>query len=172
MTLSSATTQGQSAPGSDGNERELCIPQSSSITEASPSDCLVSYPRHSLGESYLSADIQSVYSTVPADWAINVLVPKSVSLIFSRIPFKKVSEYFSMQTVYVFISLMKLLLQSLVSRIFLVLGNSYLAFSFIFISWCSLLISLRVSSLVFLQVFKCFPNWSVVFVASLFLFFI
>ena len=31
-TLSDATTQGQSGPGSDGNEAVLLIPQSSSIT--------------------------------------------------------------------------------------------------------------------------------------------
>ena len=42
-TLSGATRPGQSGPGSDGNEGVLRIPQSSSITEASPSDCLVSY---------------------------------------------------------------------------------------------------------------------------------
>ncbi len=35
-----------------------------------PSDCLVSYQGHSWGgESYLSAEVQSVYSTAPADWA-------------------------------------------------------------------------------------------------------
>ena len=45
------------------------IPQSSSITEASPSDYLVSYPGHSLGESYPSAEMQSVYSAAPADKA-------------------------------------------------------------------------------------------------------
>ena len=40
------------------------------ITGASPSDCLVLYPRHSLGaKSYLSTEVQSVYSTTPADWA-------------------------------------------------------------------------------------------------------
>ena len=49
-TRSGATTQSQSGPGSNGNKGALCIPQSSSITGASPSDCLVSYPRHSLGE--------------------------------------------------------------------------------------------------------------------------
>ena len=38
MTLSDATSLGQSGPGSDGNERVLHIPQSSSITGASPSD--------------------------------------------------------------------------------------------------------------------------------------
>ena len=36
--------------GSDGNERVLYIPQSSSITGTSPSDCLESYPGHPLGE--------------------------------------------------------------------------------------------------------------------------
>ena len=41
-TLSAATTPSQSGPGSDGNEGVLCIPQISSITGTSPSDCLVS----------------------------------------------------------------------------------------------------------------------------------
>ena len=47
--LSGATTPGPSGPGSDGNEGVLRIPQSSSIAGTSPSDCLVSYPGHSLG---------------------------------------------------------------------------------------------------------------------------
>ena len=42
-TLSNATTPALSGPRSDGNEEGLCIPQSSSISRASPSDCLVSY---------------------------------------------------------------------------------------------------------------------------------
>ena len=42
-TLSGATTLGQSGPVSDGNEGVLHITQSSSITGASPSDCLMSY---------------------------------------------------------------------------------------------------------------------------------
>ena len=70
--LSGATTPGQSGPGSDDNEGVLHIPQSSSIAGTSPSDCLVSYPGHSLGGvgSYPSAEKQSVYSTAfPADWA-------------------------------------------------------------------------------------------------------
>ena len=70
-TLSGATTSGLSGPGSDGNEGVLRIPQSSSITWASPSDCLISYPGHSLVGSYPSAEKQSVYSTSPADWAIS-----------------------------------------------------------------------------------------------------
>ena len=64
-TLSGTTTPGQSRPGSDGNNGVLHIPQSSSITEASPSDYLVSYPGHSLGELYSSAEMQSVYSIAP-----------------------------------------------------------------------------------------------------------
>ena len=61
MTLSSATTPGQS----DNNERVLRIPQSSCITGASPSDCLVSYLGHSLVVvgSYPSTEMQSVNST-------------------------------------------------------------------------------------------------------------
>ena len=71
--LSGATTLGQSEPGSHGNEGVLRIPQSSSTAGTSPSDCLVSYPGHSLGGSYPSAEVQSVYSTAPADWATFVL---------------------------------------------------------------------------------------------------
>ena len=67
-TLSGATTPGQSAPRNDGNEGVLRILQSSSITGTSPSDCLMSYQEHSLGESYPSAEMQSVYSGAPANW--------------------------------------------------------------------------------------------------------
>ena len=52
--LSGATTPGQSGPGSDCNEGVLHIPQSSSITGTSPSDCLVSYPEHLLSGGVLS----------------------------------------------------------------------------------------------------------------------
>ena len=61
------TTPDKSGPGSDGNKWVLCIPQSSSINIAS-SDCLESYPGLSPGKSYLSAEMQSVYSAAPADW--------------------------------------------------------------------------------------------------------
>ena len=67
-TLSGATTCGLSGPGSDAKEGVLWIPQSFRITGASPLDCLVSYPGHLLGESYPSAEMQSVYSTVSANW--------------------------------------------------------------------------------------------------------
>ena len=68
--LPSATTPGQSGPGSNSNDGVLRIPQSSSITGPSPSDCLVSYPEHLWGV-YPSAEKQSVYSKAPADWAIH-----------------------------------------------------------------------------------------------------
>ena len=61
-TLQGATTPGQSWPGNDGNEGVLCIPQISSITGISLSDCLVSYPGHLLGEFYPSTEVQLVYS--------------------------------------------------------------------------------------------------------------
>ena len=76
-TLSSATTSSQSGPGSDSIKVVLRIPHSSSITGTSQSDCLVSYARHTLGESYPSTEIQPVYCTTPADrtW-------KSIKLLF------------------------------------------------------------------------------------------
>ena len=69
-TLLGAITPGQSGPGSDGNEEVLCIPQSTSITGASPSDCLESYPGDLSEESYPSTEMQLVYSATPAEWAI------------------------------------------------------------------------------------------------------
>ena len=65
---SGATILGQSGPGSHGNEGVLRIPQSSSITGPSPSDCLMLYPGHSLegGAYYPSAKVQSAYSTARA----------------------------------------------------------------------------------------------------------
>ena len=66
-TLSGVTTPDQNGPESNANKGVLCIPQSSSITGTSPSDCLVSYARHKLGKSYPSAEMQLVYSTTPAD---------------------------------------------------------------------------------------------------------
>ena len=38
-----SNTPGQSGPGNNGNQGVLCIPQSSSITGASSSDCFGSY---------------------------------------------------------------------------------------------------------------------------------
>ena len=53
---------------SNGNEGVLHIPQISK-TGTSPSDCLLSKLGYSLEESYCSAEMQSVYSTTPADLA-------------------------------------------------------------------------------------------------------
>ena len=64
---SGAYSPGQSGPGSDDNEEVFRITQSSRITGASPSDCLVSYLEHLLEESYSSVEMQLVYSTTPAD---------------------------------------------------------------------------------------------------------
>ena len=69
-TLSGATIPGQSGPESDGNEGVLGISQISSITEALPSDCLVSYQGYLLKESYSSVETESVYSEAPTDLAI------------------------------------------------------------------------------------------------------
>ena len=67
--IAGATTPGQSIPGSDGYKEVLLILQSTSITGSEPSDCLVSYPGNSWGESYPSAEMQSMYSAAPVDWA-------------------------------------------------------------------------------------------------------
>ena len=72
ITLSGATTLDLNGPGSDGNKGALGIPQSYSIPVALPSDCLVSYPGHSLGGSYTSVEVQSVYSTAQTDFARHV----------------------------------------------------------------------------------------------------
>ena len=52
----------------------LRIPQSSSITGTSLSECFVSYPGHSLGRSL----------TAPANWANNVMVNKLVRDIVTK----------------------------------------------------------------------------------------
>ena len=75
-TLSSATTPGQSRPGSDANEGVLLILQSSSITGTSPSDCLVLYPGLTLRDgwgSYPSAEMQSVYPIRLGHWIVGIL---------------------------------------------------------------------------------------------------
>ena len=66
-TLTGTTTE------SNGYERELPI-RPSSMTGASQSDRLVSYSGHTLmgvggWKSYTTAEVQSVYSTTPVNWA-------------------------------------------------------------------------------------------------------
>ena len=62
-TLSGATTQSQSGHGNDGNEGILHIPQSSSIglfNVYQDTCCECPYP---------AEEMQSMYSTAPANWA-------------------------------------------------------------------------------------------------------
>ena len=72
MALSGATTPGQSGHGGNGNEGVRHIPQNPCILE----------PLHQIvkchiqdtywgGGSYPSAEVQSVYFTVAADWETN-----------------------------------------------------------------------------------------------------
>ena len=89
--LSGATTLGQSGPGSNGKEGVLRIPQSSSTAGTSPSDCLASYAGHSLGRSYPSAEVQSVYSTAPQYWAI--LRVKCQTVLFQIIQFSISTQF-------------------------------------------------------------------------------
>ena len=44
------------------------------ITGALLTDCLMSYPECLLGESYPSAEKQSVYFTTTADWADSLMI--------------------------------------------------------------------------------------------------
>ena len=69
--LSGAIIPGQSRHGSNDNEGVFRIPQSSSITGTSLSDYLVE-------RSYSSAEVQSLYSIAPTDWAIHRVNVKTV----------------------------------------------------------------------------------------------
>ena len=73
--LTATNTPNQSGPESNGNEKVLHILQSFG-TRASLLDGLMSYPEYSLwvGESYLSAEMQSAYSTAEAEWAVIGLI--------------------------------------------------------------------------------------------------
>ena len=82
--ISGATTPSQIGLEGDDKKGVVCIPKSSSITGTSRSDYLESYLGQSLGGgSYPSAEVQSVYSTTLADWAIKncvgYLMPKQSS---------------------------------------------------------------------------------------------
>ena len=84
MTLSGAATTSQSGPGSDGNEGVLCIPQSSSITGALPSDFFMSYPGHLLGEGVTSLQRCSWCILQPQPTGLKMKREKK-NYIFSRI---------------------------------------------------------------------------------------
>ena len=91
-TLSGATTLGQIEPGSNGNEEVHYIPQSSSITGVSLSDCLVSYPGHLLKEFYLSTELQLVYFTAPANCTTVLFDPRTTTPSHSG-PLQICSQY-------------------------------------------------------------------------------
>ena len=90
---------GQSGPGSNGNEGVLCIPQSSSIIGTLPSDCLVSYPGHSLGGgSYplCRGAVSIFYSPSRLDKKLFLLTIKTFYNNFTSIysfPFIKINFY-------------------------------------------------------------------------------
>ena len=78
MVLSGATIPDQSGPGSNGNEGVLRIPQRSSIK------LFNGISGHTLEGFLPSAEVQSMYSTVPNDWA-----RESVDYVVNHI----ISEY-------------------------------------------------------------------------------
>ena len=86
MTLPGATTPAQNGPGSKVNEGLLCNPQISK-TEAFQSEGLMSYPGHSLEESYPSTKIQSVYYAAPADWVTHIYQPLHSGRIWHMVNF-------------------------------------------------------------------------------------
>ena len=68
-TLSGDTTPGQSEPWSDGKLKgSLHSPKLQHYRNLAIRSFSV-VPGHSIRVSYASAEMQSVYSTVPADWA-------------------------------------------------------------------------------------------------------
>ena len=75
-------------PHPRGKKEVLYIPQSSSITETSPSNCLVSYLRHLLGESYLSGEMQTVHSAAPlygcTTWTLTKRLEKKLDSNYTR----------------------------------------------------------------------------------------
>ena len=89
-TLSGATTPSQSRPRSNSKDRVLCILQFFTAGD-SPSDCLMSYSGHLFGwvGSYPSAEMQLVYSTAPADWAVKI---RSMTKIKRRTDWKKLNK--------------------------------------------------------------------------------
>ena len=79
-TISGATTPGQSGPESDGIIRDTRIPQSSSITGASPSNCLY-YLGHSLeGFTPLKRFNRYILQSQPTGWfckeySLRIVIP-------------------------------------------------------------------------------------------------
>ena len=67
-TLSGTIAPNLSGPGSDSNEGVLRIPKSFSITATSPSDCLGSYPGHSLEVGVIPLNRNAVGAFYSSSW--------------------------------------------------------------------------------------------------------
>ena len=67
VSLTDTSTQNQKGLRRNGNGGFLHIPKRFR-TGASSLNCFVLYPGHSLGESYLTAEMQIAYSTASDDW--------------------------------------------------------------------------------------------------------
>ena len=80
--LSGATIRGHSGPGSISNEGVLRIPQMPSISGTSPSDCLVSYPGHSLG---VLPFCRCILLPQPTGQVVSYLMPNIVYIYISNI---------------------------------------------------------------------------------------
>ena len=81
-TLSGATTSSQSGPGSDSNEGVLYIPQSSSITGTTLSDCLMSYEGHSLRGGVLPLCKDAIGVFYSPSWLGSLVIEFSLFLDF------------------------------------------------------------------------------------------
>ena len=70
MTQSCATTPGQSGPGSDSNKSHFTFLEAPAFLEPHHMiiECNIHDARWRRGGAYNSAEMQSVYSTAPADW--------------------------------------------------------------------------------------------------------
>ena len=85
-TLTVDTTAGQSGPESNGKAEVLHIPQCSSITGASPSGSLVSYPGHSCrGVLPLRGDAVGVFYS-PGRLGLKVQVIPIITGVFGTVP--------------------------------------------------------------------------------------
>ena len=93
-TLSGATIPGQSGTGSDGNEGVLHIPQSSSITGTSPSDCFAIYPEHSFAGGGLTVSVFYCQSRLGKERVVgiaNFYCESNQNLIF---PYHTLNQFF------------------------------------------------------------------------------
>ena len=89
-----------------GKEVILCIIQSLTIIGVSPSDCLISYARRSLGKSYSSVQMQTVYLAALPYGAVleaetfDKYTPLNVlTVIIVKVLFKKKTKNATMESI-------------------------------------------------------------------------